>query len=134
MNDKVIAEWNNYFTIIAEEGLLHNFSSEIETFIKNNNQNLGNFQHRAIIHCYAQPEQVAKQILKRYNEGGRLLPQHKNLSLEELTANQRTALENKMNFAETIEKVGVPVLYINTSDNLQQNAQKINSFIEQLTK
>ncbi len=61
-------------------------------------------------------------------------PQHKNKTLNELTESQTTSLNNKKMFVDFLRGKGLPVLDIDTSDNLESNAMKVKEFIKNLQK
>ncbi len=89
-------------------------------------------KERAVIYCYTHPEVIAQRIQKRTKETGKLLPQHKVNSFEELVEQQKETLKVKEEFVNILRDCDVPVLRINTSDNLQENAKKVNDFIKNL--
>lgn len=133
LNDYICKQYNTQNTIISEEGLLHNFGTNISS-IYNLNEVKNNplFAHRAIIHCYSTAEQVAKQIRKRYKETGKLVPQHKVGDFNDLIMLQKKALINKKENISFFENAGIPVLHINTYDVINDNVEKINQFIKKL--
>lgn len=133
LNDYICKQYNTQSTIISEEGLLHNFGTNIRS-ICNSHEIKSNplFAHRAIIHCYSTAEQVANQIRKRYKETGKLVPQHKVEDFNELIKLQERALINQKENILFFENAGIPVLHINTYDVIYDNVEMINHFIKNL--
>jgi len=134
--DGLIGLYNRNYTIISEEGLFHNFGNEIVSLLNSGDEVSVKelMRNRAVVYCYSTPEIIAHQIIKRYNETGKLLPQHKTDSFETLIEFQKEALINKERFIETLKSFNIPVLMINTSDDIESNAKKVNAFISSLQK
>lgn len=136
---KMIIQDNNIIqsnkNIIArDEGLIHNFGNEIYTLLNENEKFVESFvQSRAVVYCYADENTVVDRILGRYEKMGRLLPQHKNKTKEELIEQEKITLDNKLKMINYIESLNIPVLYINTTDEMQSNVDKVISFVNSLT-
>lgn len=135
-NDLILYKFNKNTIVVAEEGLFHNFGNVIETVRNTENKELlqNLFKNRAIVYCYSTPEKVAHQIMKRYEESGKLLPQHKTKNFEELVELQKQALKNKERTLDILKEFDIPVLMINTSNDTSENLIKINLFIKSLQK
>lgn len=136
IHDSLIDTFNNNATIISEEGLIHNFGNNIEQILESGeNELISNLlKRRAIVYCISEPEIVARQIIKRFEETGKLLPHHKTKSFDELVAVQKQALKQKDNLLQLLKKHEVPILMIDTSNSTSENLVKINTFIKQLQK
>ncbi len=133
IEDAVISSLNINSTIVSEEGLLHNFGDCIEQLHHINKFKFNEIiQKRAVIYCFTSPEIIAKQIENRKLETGRIIAHHKNKSFDELLVIHKRELEEKERFINLLEKNNVPIIMINTSDELQGNVLKINTFIEKL--
>lgn len=132
VSDKIVQDFNKEYLIISEDGLFHNFANELDKTIKVDAPAVKEMQNRAIVHCYSSPAKVAQQILDRVKNGGHLVPQHKGLSFEELVSQQEKSLDAKKLFAEKLKSIGIPVLDINTSNDLSVSAKTIYDFIYKL--
>ncbi len=116
-----------------EDGLFHNFGSAIiELHQKNEIDLISLIKNRALVFCYANPEIISKRIIERHQTIKHIRPQHKNKTLNELTESQTTSLNNKKMFVDLLRGKGLPVLDIDTSDNLESNAMKVKEFIKNL--
>ena len=132
-DDILVKELNVNETVISEEGLIHNFGDNIL-----NMENIKTFDldsllsKRAFVYCYSTPEKVAKQILLRKDITGKLLPQHKNLTESMLVSAQRLALQEKSLLINYLQKRNVPVILIDTGNDLNENFREISNFILKL--
>lgn len=130
-----LAVINNIFKhiVISDEGLVHNFNSEL---MKLYEANISEFKkllkNRAFIYCFSDPQLIAEQILNRYKETGKLVPQHKNRTFEDLVFAQNKTMQSRENLISILEKENVPVLRINTSENDEDNVRKIYRFVSKL--
>lgn len=133
LSDYKVHTLNKDYIVVSDEGLLHNFGREIKQLMHNHNElHSDHFKNRAVIFCNSTAERVAQQILKREKETNRILPQHKNKSLDELVALQQTALSEYADYMKILGEKGVRVLEINTSDASESNSKKIHHFIKSL--
>lgn len=135
----IIQDYNiiqtNKNIIAKDEGLIHNFGNELYTLLSKNEKFVENFiQSRAVVYCYADENSVADRILSRYETMGRLLPQHKNKSKEELIVQERITLKRKLETINFIESLNIPVLYVDTVEELAKNVDKVISFVNSLTQ
>jgi shikimate kinase len=130
----IVNYYNKNTTVIFEDGMLHNFSDALN-YVYNSNKELflELIKDRIVVYCYSTPETIANQIIKRKNEGA-LRPQHKVSSFEELVEKQKQSLKNKEQFINILKENHVPFLMINTSDDIESNAKKVNAFISSLQK
>jgi len=124
---------NDEFAIVLEDGIFHNFTPE---FIRLSEEKSDSFkrllQKRAFVFLHAPPEYNARNILKRKKETGAIRPQHEKLNNEELISRQTQVLRTKQKLITIIDTFEIPILKIDTSEDLMINAQKINGFIEEL--
>lgn len=119
--------------VITDEGLVHNFNSELIKLYETNNSEFRKLlKNRAFIYCFSDPQLIAEQILNRYGKTGTLLPQHKNKTSEELASDQVKAQKGKENLISLLEKENIPVLRINTAENADENVHKIYKFVENI--
>lgn len=132
IQDATIERYNLYHTIISEEGLFHNFGPAIERLAKEEPAIYSELvKNRAIVYCYAPKERVAHQIIKREKKQGNLLPQYKTSSFEELVEVVEKSLEAKREFITSI-KESLPILEIDTSNDIKSNVESIEQFILKL--
>jgi septin family protein len=131
---EVIINLNNKnSTVVFEGGILHNFDLEIASLHQSKPALFKELiDKRAIVYCCNTPENIAKQILKREKETGQIRAHHKTNSFEELVKQQKDFLEMNETHIETFSRYQVPVLTVDTSDNLAKNAHKVNAFIRKL--
>lgn len=127
LQDYVIKKQNEQYIVSADEGILHNFTDVLNAMInEEKSKELDWFlSNRITVFCYGTPELVADRILKRYEETGNLLPQHKSKSRQALVNDQRIELEKKKNFVKNLENSGVEVIHVDTSVSSSINADKI---------
>ena len=134
--DILVSALNIENIVVAEEGLLHNYSDSIaEILNQGENRAFKDFgRNRAVIYCYSTAEKIAEQIIARTKNVGTLLPQHKNKSLQELVDLQKIALREMTQFLNLLKNYDLPVLEIDTSKDNAENVKKINRFIQELQK
>lgn len=125
--------YNKNGTIINEDGLFHNFGKEIKDLDENDPGFFNQLcQNRAIVFCTNTAENIAKQIQKRQVDTNAIRPHHKVNSFKELVEIQNPLLKETTSYVKFLEKNNIPVLYINTADDISENASKVNSFIKHL--
>ena len=129
-NDKALALHNPGYTVVLDEGLLHNFSSSVQQLIYRNTQLDDFFAKRKVVQCSAAPETIAQQILRRQQETGNILPQHKGRTLNQLTMDQREVAIKMDEFCQDLQRVGIPLLKVNTEEEMGHNADLVKDFIE----
>lgn len=130
--DALVYKLNKNYIIISEEGLLHNFGSCIEKLYKiDQNKFRKILKNRAIVYCFAPSKVIADRIIKRRKTSEKLLSQYKVDSRRELLQNIDRDLEIKQRVI-CLFKEYIPVLEINTADDVKQNAEKVENFIEEL--
>lgn len=131
-----VAKNNKDATVIFEDGLFHNFGQVllrhreedaglIQTFLKN----------RVMIYCKASEQTLTTHILQRKAENI-IRPQHKNKSVEELTAQQHLKIEGREKFVAWMKRLHVPTLTVDTKNSANENAHLVMRFIkeQQLSK
>lgn len=125
--------YNKNATIINEDGIFHNFQPELLDIYNNDLQLFRELaKDRAIVYCTNSAENIAKQIGKRQFESNENRPHHKVKTLEELLAIQNTLLQETSTFVKTLEEISVPVLVLNTADDLSENVRRVNLFINEM--
>lgn len=126
--------FNNDYNVMSEEGLIHNFGDSLLALFKGNKEEFENLmKHRAVVYCHAPAEIVAKQILEREKKTGRLLPQHKVSSFDELVNLQNESLKLKQQLIDFLSKHDIPILSIDTSDPMTGNVAQVKHFLTELT-
>lgn len=131
--DIIAHAYNENYTIVMEDGLVHNFADSIFDLHKEKQIDLSRLiKNRAVIYCYNTPEEIAKRIMSRQKEIDELRPQHRKISTDELIHEQQLELSKNREYIETLLDNGVPVLEVDTSDDVTENAGKVNRFIEEL--
>ena len=132
--DSLVHLFNTDYNIMSDEGLIHNFGEGIfELFNSNNEEFKSLMKQRAVIYCQTSAEIVAKRILEREEKTGRLLPQHKVESLEELINLQKKSLELKQLFIDFLSNHDIPVLSLDTSNPMNDNVEQVKHFLNDLT-
>lgn len=132
-SDAILTSKNTESIVCTDEGLIHYFGNEIKTLIENGNhkQEIERIlKNRIIIYCYAKPDTIANRILKRKEETGRLSPQHKVGTFEELVEILNRGLIQKNELMSFLQNHSVPVLFVNTEDKPGQNVSKMINFIK----
>lgn len=132
-SDAILNSKNTDSIVCADEGLIHYFGNEIKTLIETGKymQEIDRvLKNRIIIYCYAKPDTIANRIFKRKEETGRLSPQHKVDTFEELVEVQNKDLIQKNELMDFFQNHSVPVLFVNTEDELDQNVSKVINFIQ----
>ena len=74
-------------------------------------------------------DEIVNQIEKRAEETGRVVSHHKNLSKEQLKRVVEEDINQKENLINLLEQFDVPVLKINTRNDLTHNLTQIKNFI-----
>ena len=127
--DRVVMLHNRGYTVISDEGLLHNFGKALEQEILHGRIPSSFLARRVVINCHAPAERIAEQILKRHRETGNLLPQHKNKTVQQLALDQEEICQHYWKFRDLLLRSGMPVLDIDTSANTDLNVKDILEFI-----
>lgn len=124
---------NKNATIINEDGVFHNFQPELLD-IYNNDLHLFRelAEYRAIVYCTNNAENIAKQIQKRQSESNEIRPYHKVKTFDELVEIQNKLLEETSTFVKILQEISIPVLVLNTSDDLSENVRRVNLFINEM--
>lgn len=118
--------------IVLHDGIIHNFSNELYLLNKNNTNLYFNiFKNRAVVHCYASPQLISENILKRNSEG-HSRPQHKFLTKGQLMEQSGDILTNKAQFVAQLKQYKIPCLEINMENDISQNVATVNKFIGEL--
>lgn len=137
IKDKIIFANNKNFVIVDDEGFFKYFSNHIfrrYSLNENRDELLEKIINRVIVYCYSTPENIVAQILKRYQETGNIIVPFRNKSKEQLINIIRERLEKENSFIQLMKEIKIPLLLINTSDDITDNAKKINAFITDLQK
>ncbi|MDI9370209.1 MAG: hypothetical protein QM446_04725 [Synergistota bacterium] len=131
LRDFAIKHANVHHIVSNGDGILHNFGDAlIEMMERVYAADLKWFLlGRTVVFCYANPDIVVERIIKRHKTIGRLNPQHKHKSPQELLEDQLSTLETKRKFIEKLEQLGVDIIRINTADPCSENVDKISSAI-----
>lgn len=79
----------------------------------------------AIVHIDTNTKEIAQRLSKR----SKIIPMHQNLSLPELEAVTQLSQERRNSITKILEKIGVPVLKIDSGLTTVQNADKIIAFL-----
>lgn len=133
INDALCQLLNKKYLIISDEGLVDIMGPSVKMLSKDDPAGFeALLKNRAFIYCHAPVEQVAKQILKRIEATGRVNYDFKNKSFEELVAYTEDSLDFKTEFMTMLKSKGVPVLDIDTTENINENVRKIDEFIIKL--
>lgn len=131
-NEIQVKKRNQNQKVVFEDGFFHVFGYEIFDLLKEDfERNKIFIENRAIVLCTADPKIIAEQILKRSPVEGRR-PQHKNLNKSELIQQQKQTIQERKDIALFLNKKGIPLLILNTAENLKENARKVNDFIKEL--
>lgn len=133
IEDKVISTNNKNITIVDDEGFFKYFSyhiNRIYSLTEERNELFEKIINRVIIYCYSTPERITSQVLKRYQETGGLIVPFRNKSEEELKDIIKERLDKEEHFIHLMKEIKMPVLLIDTADNLEENIKKINDFIK----
>ena len=132
--DSLVHLFNNDYNIISEEGIIHNFGEGLLLLSKNYSEEFDRLvKHRAVVYCYSSAEIVAKRILEREKKTGRILPQHKVDSFDELVKLQEKSLEQKIKLLDFLKKYEIPFLSIDTSKPMIENVETVKRFLANLT-
>lgn len=131
--DIIITSENRNYTVIFEDGIFHNFEDEL---LDLHEDNLKDFkllaENRAMVQCFTTKEQITKQINLRLQTTNAIRPVHKGKTKEALIEEQFKALKRNEEFTNKLMDLGIPVLKIDTSKNLQDNAKTVSGFINKL--
>ena len=134
IEDSLVYLFNNDYNVMSDEGLIHNFGEGILALSKSNKEEFESLmKQRAVIYCQTSAEIVAKRILEREEKTGRLLPQHKVDSFDELVNLQKKILEQKPQLDDFLSKYDIPFLSIDTSNPMTENVGQVKHFLTVLT-
>ncbi len=129
----LVHHYNKNYKVLFEEGLFHNFGDSLFDLHQTNYKEFDDIiSNRAIVFCTAKPETIANQILERNRLFSILQPFHEFKNFSELVEYQKGYLREVDRHIGLLRQKKVPILQINTSDNLQKNAIKVNGFINNL--
>lgn len=112
-----------------EEGLYHIFGTHIQNYTdKDIIEKLS--KNRALIFCEANPEFIYNNIKKRNRQTGI----HSDLTDKQILNNINFTLKNKKIQLERFKKLGIPILELNTENEMDNNCNLINQFIKGLNQ
>ncbi len=132
VDDYLIKTYNKNQIVINDEGFLLSFYRSFNLLINkepNFLKNCKELENRAFIFCHADSDVIAKNVIKRTEEGGHIIPMDKVDFLEELIAVQEKKIRDFKKLKNHLDALGLPILEINTSDEIDDNIKKINDFI-----
>jgi hypothetical protein len=124
-------------TVFFDEGALHHHHGLDSSVI--NKHSLAEikadkaFAPHAVVFCELASDQLMQQVLKRRKQGIHTFS-HKGLSENALTSYVEQNVKEYHHKMKVIEMIGVPVLTINTANDIQDNLQAVHSFINNLSK
>ncbi len=122
-----LIQLENEMGVFLEEGICHNFSSELLYLDKE--ELLKALGNRRIVYLSAKdPKLVVNQIRKRASEGGHIVFHHNGLNDGELEELTRSAVINFKEFLSHLEKYNIPVCHIYVEDGIEANSKKIIEF------
>lgn len=135
IDDSLVRLFNNDYNVISDEGLIHNFGDGLLALCENNKEEFRNLmKNRAVVYCNAPAEIVANRILERKKKTGKLLPQHKVDSFEELLLKQEKNLDNYRKIIDLSVKHSLPILSIDTTQAMTKNVDQVVHFLNRLNK
>lgn len=130
-NDALISKYNSQNTIVSDEGILHTLTFNMMQLL--NEQEIKSlFKHKAIIYCYTSPEQIAKQLIDRQNRSNVVLPKQKHKQYGDLCEDAILQMLDKEKLIDYLQKIGIPVMRVNTAREIKVNVEEIEIFIEKL--
>jgi hypothetical protein len=133
MQDAQIAQASPPYHILLEEGILHNFPDVLLEMV-NRSEPVGElFTRRAIIHCVAPPELIARRIGQRKRIQGNILSLHEGLTEQKLVAACAQELAVRAALAQRLAHYRLPWLELDMAREVTANAEAIRQFINQLT-
>lgn len=133
--DAAVRQRNKNYAVIFEDGLFHNFSNTLLTVFETEEPNFRSIvEDSAIVYCVNSAEIVAEQILERKSSQGVLHPHHNFCSRKELEKYQIKQNEEIDKLIEFLRQFSCPVLKIDTSQNLAENAKKVELFVNRLIR
>lgn len=131
--DSLVHLFNNKYNIMSDEGLIHNFGEGLLALSISNSDELKNLlKRRAVIYCHTSAEIIAKRIIERGEKTGRLLPQHKVNSFDELVSLQKKSLDQKNQLLGFLSEKDIPFLSIDTSNPMTENVDQVKHFLTEL--
>ena len=117
--------------VIVDEGMLHYHPGITDYGFKNFSvgqlKSDSAFTTSGIISCEQSVENIFKQAMKRREDGIHNFV-HKLLDEDELFKFIRTDVEHTIKKVESLKKLGIPCLHINTGEPAHSIAEKINRF------
>lgn len=125
LDDQFLLESSRNYKIILEEGLLHNF---YDYFLKNDIDDYF-FKNRVIIFCEATPEIMVDRILDRYRKTDRIIAHHKDQPKDKLLGIVQNEIKKYNEFKDILIEKKICILSINTSENIENNINKIVRFL-----
>jgi hypothetical protein len=119
-------------SVVAEEGLFHNFNDELLSYIQENPKILTHeyFRNRSFVFCFADPIVSARRVLDRKMKTGKLLPFFVDLNINEIAAIQNERQVKKRQLIKLIRSHKLDVLEIDTTSDVAINTNKIIDFIK----
>lgn len=133
--DALIVNYNKNAIILSDEGILHNFQHSLMKIKVNSSKDFKDFlKNRMVIYCYSDAEKIVAQIIDRQNKTGRVISHHKSKSKEELLEIVENDLREKEEFLKVLENHPIPILKINTQNDLSENVTKVKELIKKLKK
>lgn len=132
MDDAIIYNFNENYTICADTGIFWFYDKSIRKLQKDYYDDFIKFiDGRVLIHCYAPPSVIIKNIKKRYQETGINRHQAFDNRDKDLGFFLEKSMKDKKELINLL-KPEMPILEINTSHDLEENVKKVAAFIEQL--
>lgn len=128
-NDFMIRHFIREKTVILDQHLFKFFTEDILTLPADQQKEL--FQNRIIVYCETSPETILKYIQQRAeNQITRKI--HQDKPENEILQNLRDHLAIRSKEIDLLKENGANILKLDTANALEENAQLIDEFVENL--
>lgn len=115
--------------LISDESFLHHYGPSLEIMYQTHPDQVKELvKNRAIIFCTDTPTNIVNKISNRKKYGKTWL-EHKGLSQDELIKLTETIIKKQLSWVSLLKTIGVPVLVINTSEDISLTTKLAKMFI-----
>lgn len=119
--------------IVQDEGIFHHLPNEISNLSREDGAIVRQLaRNRAIVYCFADPDIVANRIIRRRQDTGRVILQHRGKSDAAIRASLHDIADARLYMLEELDRCGIPFIKIDTGGEASNAASQFACFLRRL--